>query len=534
MAFARGNASFLLLLTLCILFISSDVVSLKKPSSERGRHSFVPFRRSVGEISTKLVNNNSFVLASERTERKDPLNNFKDYTGGWNISNRHYWASVGFTAAPLFIIALVWFVIFGLILIFSACYYCCCRRPIDSYSRVAYAISLILLLFFTLAAIVGCILLYNGQGKFHSSTFDTLDYVVGQANFTVENLRDFSGNLSAAKRIKVTNLLVPGDLQGRIDEIVTKVNTSADDLDRRAAENSKNIRDVLETVRLILIIVAAVMLLLTFLGFVFSILGLQFLVYILVLIGWFLVAVTFILSGVFLLLHNVVADTCVAMNEWVIHPSEHTALDDILPCIDISTANESLYRSREVTYKLADIVNNVINNVANPNNPTLRFNQSGPLMPTLCNPFNNDLTNRTCSSGEVTLTNASQVWKKYECNARSTNGFEICTSVGRVTPSIYDQMAAAISVGYGLYHYGPFLVQLEDCTFVRETFSSIDQNNCPGLKKYTKWVYVGLTLVSAAVMLSTVFWVIYARERRHRVYGKQNYFLQGHAPVMDK
>ncbi|KAH0457440.1 hypothetical protein IEQ34_012755 [Dendrobium chrysotoxum] len=304
MAFARGNASLLLLLTICILFISSDVVSLKKPSSERGRHSFVPFRRSVGEISTKLVNNNSFVLASERTERRDPLNNFKDYTGGWNISNRHYWASVGFTAAPLFIIALVWFVIFGLILISSACYYCCCRRPIDSYSRVAYAISLILLLFFTLAAIVGCILLYNGQGKFHSSTFDTLDYVVGQANITVENLRDFSGNLSAAKRIKVTNLLVPGDLQGRIDEIVTKVNTSADDLDRRATDNSKNIRDVLETVRLILIIVAAVMLLLTFLGFVFSILGLQFLVYILVLIGWFLVAATFIMSGVFLLLHK--------------------------------------------------------------------------------------------------------------------------------------------------------------------------------------------------------------------------------------
>lgn len=106
--------------------------------------------------------------------------------------------------------------------------------------------------------------------------------------------------------------------------------------------------------------------------------------------------------------------------------------------------------------------------------------------------------------------------------------------MGRVTPSIYDQMAAAVSVGYGLYHYGPFLVQLEDCSFVRETFSSINENNCPGLKKYTKWVYVGLTLVSTAVMLSTIFWVVYARERRHRVYGKQRYFHQGQVPVMDK
>lgn len=118
---------------------------------------------------------------------------------------------------------------------------------------------------------------------------------------------------------------------------------------------------------------------------------------------------------------SVVGDTCVAMNEWVLHPSEHTALDDILPCADVSTANESLYRSREVTYKLADIVNNVINGVANSNNPSIRFNQSGPLMPTLCNPFNSDLSNRSCASDEVTLSIASQVcsdektldWKAY-------------------------------------------------------------------------------------------------------------------------
>lgn len=36
--------------------------------------------------------NSSLILAAKRTYRKDPLNNFKRYTGGWNISNRHYWA----------------------------------------------------------------------------------------------------------------------------------------------------------------------------------------------------------------------------------------------------------------------------------------------------------------------------------------------------------------------------------------------------------------------------------------------------------
>lgn len=34
--------------------------------------------------------NTTFVLAQERTLRKDVFNHFKRYTGGWNISNPEY------------------------------------------------------------------------------------------------------------------------------------------------------------------------------------------------------------------------------------------------------------------------------------------------------------------------------------------------------------------------------------------------------------------------------------------------------------
>lgn len=36
--------------------------------------------------------NSTLVLAAKRTQRKDPLNNFEKYRGGWNISEQHYWA----------------------------------------------------------------------------------------------------------------------------------------------------------------------------------------------------------------------------------------------------------------------------------------------------------------------------------------------------------------------------------------------------------------------------------------------------------
>ncbi|KAL0394299.1 UNVERIFIED_CONTAM: hypothetical protein Slati_4396100 [Sesamum latifolium] len=364
--------------------------------------------------------NSTLLLASKRTYR-NPLNHFHKYSGGWNISNRHYWASVAYTAVPFFVIGALWFLIFGFALTLICLCYCCCPREPYGYSRIAYALSLILLTLFTIAAIVGCIVLYTGQAKFHSSTTSTLDYVVSQADTTSENLRNVSGYLSAAKQINV-------------DQVI------------------------LLLMRLALIILSAVMLLLTFLGFVFSIFGMQVFVYILVVAGWILVTGTFLLCGIFLLLHNVTGDTCVAMDQWVQHPTAHTALDDILPCVDNATAQETLTKSKEVTSQLVNLMNTVITNISNnnfaPNMGPFYYNQSGPRVPNLCNPFNADLSDRACAPGEVELNNATQVWRGYVCE---TSGSGICATTGRLTPGIYGQMAAGVNVSYGLYRYGPFL-----------------------------------------------------------------------------
>lgn len=110
---------------------------------------------------------------------------------------------------------------------------------------------------------------------------------------------------------------------------------------------------------------------------------------------------------------SAVSDTCIAMDEWVKNPTAHTALDDILPCVDNATAQETLFRAKEVTYQLVNLVDRVILNVTNGNYPPeaqlLYFNQSGPLMPTVCNPYNSDLSDHICAAGEVKLKNAPEV-----------------------------------------------------------------------------------------------------------------------------
>lgn len=116
---------------------------------------------------------------------------------------------------------------------------------------------------------------------------------------------------------------------------------------------------------------------------------------------------------IFLPCISVAGDTCVAMNEYVQNPAAHTALDSIIPCVDKATAQDTLTRTKEVTSQLVEVVNEVITNVSNinfaPAFVPFYFNQSGPLVPILCNPFHPDFTDRTCTAGELNLNNATQV-----------------------------------------------------------------------------------------------------------------------------
>jgi hypothetical protein len=91
-------------------------------------------------------------------------------------------------------------------------------------------------------------MLYGGQGKFHKSTTATLNFVVSQANFTVDSLRNLSDSLSAAKRVDIARILLPADVQDQINEIQGKLNATATDLGTRTTDNSEKINTLLNQV----------------------------------------------------------------------------------------------------------------------------------------------------------------------------------------------------------------------------------------------------------------------------------------------
>nr|CAB3470984.1 unnamed protein product [Digitaria exilis] len=309
--------------------------------SSRGRYLLILLLVSASLCAhVSAAASDTAVLAAERTRRKDPLDGLRYYTGGWNISNRHYLASAGFSAAPVFVLAALWFVAVAAAALVACCC-CCCRGGGSnySYSRRVFALSLVFLIVFTAAAIIGCAVLYDGQRKFNGSTTATLDYVVSEADAAAATMRNFTGLLETAKGAGGGVASLPADVTRTIDDVTQRVNNASDVLAARTASNSRRIRTALGTVRKVLIGVAAVI---------------------------------------------VIGDTCVAMDEWVAQPQGHTALDDILPCADTAVTTDALRRSEQINSQLVGKLNELVSNVSNRDfnsqqvGPPLNYNQSGP------------------------------------------------------------------------------------------------------------------------------------------------------------
>jgi hypothetical protein len=99
-------------------------------------------------------------------------------------------------------------------------------------------------------------------------------------------------------------------------------------------------------------------------------------------------------------------DTCEAMDQWAQHPQAETALSSILPCVDESTTNRTLYQSKEVVVRLVGIVNRAISALSN-RRP--HHKHPGQFMPYLCSPYDSNLNDRPCKYREATFENATTV-----------------------------------------------------------------------------------------------------------------------------
>lgn len=106
-----------------------------------------------------------------------------------------------------------------------------------------------------------------------------------------------------------------------------------------------------------------------------------------------------------------------------------------------------------------------------------------------------------------------QDWVPYVCTdpAASQN----CRLGGKLTTQLYNQLNKSVVVLNGLNDNIPFLLDLANCQFVRKVFTNIQQKHCHLLRKYIKWQFIGLALISGGFMFSIWLWIVFNRRRKH-------------------
>ncbi|KAH1198939.1 hypothetical protein GmHk_18G052408 [Glycine max] len=266
---------FHLLLFIFPLVLSVHLISALSPTGSAkhsikfilGGQNLGPWKNGVTQVAqaARPRTKGTLVLAANRTNRPDILHGFRRYQGGWDIANRHYWASVGFTGVAGLTLAVLWFISFGLALVIHLC----CGWGInikDKGSNRLQRIWFVLLLLFTCVVTTGCIVLSFGQDKFHGEAVDTLHYVVNQSDYTVQTLRNVTEYLALAKTIAVAEMFLPSNIMDDIDKLNVDLNSAANTLSEQTKENSFKIRKVFNAVRLALIMMSAMMLLLALIG----------------------------------------------------------------------------------------------------------------------------------------------------------------------------------------------------------------------------------------------------------------------------
>ncbi|KQK02465.1 uncharacterized protein LOC100830011 [Brachypodium distachyon] len=448
------------------------------------------------------------VLAEERTRRPDVLHHLRMYEGGWNITNKHYWASVSFTGVAGFLLAALWLISFGI----AAASFCFCKSRMGK-GKVSHAdvARPVLLVVAALTLIAGCIVLLYGQSEFHEKATETLDFVVNQSDFTIQTLTNVTDYLSFAMTVNVAALYLPSDVQSQIDNLKGELNKTADTISQKTTENYKRIRKVLHNVSVALICIAVLMSVLAFLGYVLDLYRPRHTIYIFATLCWTIVTALFILIGILLIVSSAAKDTCQAMDEWAQHPQAETALSNILPCVDESTTNRTLYQSKHVVVQLVSLVNKAISALSNRRPHHMH---PGQFMPYLCSPYDSSLNDRQCLSREVTFDNATTAWQNYTCIAPDA---DVCSGPRTVTPEIYSQLVSAANASYALHHYAPLMLNFQDCKFVRDTFSSIASQYCPPLEHDLSFVSAGLALIASAFVLGLLLVLFTDRPRREEV-----------------
>jgi len=421
-----------------------------------------------------------------------------------------------------YVIGVFWFLVGLLWAVATCCYFCCCREKSNKgsgYARGYYCCPAVMVVFLSAIALAASALTFYGGATFHTDSTDTRDYVLLVAANTTSNVRNVTGTLSLAESI-ITQVS-PSDGQD-LRDVINSLNDAANEVDSQVDANRNAVDTGLKVIDIVLIVVAACQIAIVFVGLLALCFKWSFLLVPIIILGWIFCVFGWIVAGVWFSVYHVTSDTCTAMHEYTLDPT-NTTLETILPCVDVNDARNTLRSARRSINRLVNATNGQIATL----NTQLASGGSTTVLPTVCLPYGGppDYEQTPCLSGQVDPLVLSTAVQPYRCSGADVR---ICAAAGTpLTPSLYALVEPVITAITNITTAMPLMVELATCQFVNNAFDNLVGQQCPRLKKDVTYITVAFTIASSSLLLLCIGWFVISR-RALRVKRTDKYQTDGY------
>ncbi|CAI9108660.1 OLC1v1008321C1 [Oldenlandia corymbosa var. corymbosa] len=497
---SSNMAKFVVVVLMMLLFVAPNIgiVSSEEASFNQRRHLM------------QVGNGSESGRVSDNTARVDPLDHLKKYRGGYDITNKHYWSSTAFTGIYGYTIAVAWALcglVYGLCLVVTSC--CYKKKKVQEFKNGSnihkqfYLRPVLVAVFLTLLAIIGCGLVLGGTAKFHSRAKTVVDILINtadDASDTIYNtttaMDDMNNSLEAAQET--------GRVSGFLSSTSKRLDDQAADISRQARKNRRAIYKGLKIVYIITSVIISINLVAAIVMTVSGILKSRRSLRLLIGICWIVAFFCWMFFGIYYFIYNFADDTCTALEGFQQDPYNNS-LSSLLPCDELLSAKSVL---SEVSAEVHNIVNQVNRNI----------DKTYGNIAQICNPFSPppeyQYQPQKCPADTIQIGDIPQLLKLVACP-----DYEGSTCTGGILIPVrdYNLMESYSTSIQRLLNQYPHLERLVECQTVTDAFSDILHNHCKPLKRYGRMVWGALAFLSVvmvALVLICVYEVVYQLKHR--------------------
>ncbi|XP_022761596.1 uncharacterized protein LOC111307726 [Durio zibethinus] len=443
---------------------------------------------------------------SDDTVRVDPLDNFKKYRGGYDITNKHYWSSVAFTGVYGYAIGLLWLlcgILYGGYLLATA--YCCKRNGKHKTKSIChnqcYLWPILLAIIFTILAIAASGLALAGTARFHSEAKTVVDIIIHTANEASETIYNTTGAMKEMRDdLGETN--GTAEASSFLTSTSEQLDVAAADIARQARKNRRLIDRGLKIVFIVTTVTISLNLVAVIALSVTGVLKIRRALYWLIALCWILTILCWSFFGIYFFLEKFSGDTCTALENFQENPYNNS-LSSILPCDELLSARPILF---DVTVGIYNLVNEVNSNISQLQATTY------PNLAYVCNPFSAPpeyiYQPDNCPANTIKIGDIPKILILFTCSD-ANNG--TCQEGQFISASAYKTVEAYTISIQNLLNVYPDMESLVECQSMKDVFSEILRDHCKPVKRSVRMAWAAMVFLSITMVVLVLIWTAQAR-----------------------